>query len=387
MNLSDIRIAADRAKPHYRHLHRHPELSAEEAETSRYMKEALARLGAEIVDYSRHGFSAEFSGNAKGPRVALRADMDALPLDEKTGLSYASNVPGVMHACGHDMHMAILLGAAIYFSEHRDYPGSIRLIVQPDEEKNGGAKTMVAEGVMEGVDYCMGLHVSPNLDVGTFGVLPGFMYASVDDFCITLYGKGGHAASPEECIDPIVCGGHLIVALQSLVARRLSPFTPAVVSIGSCHAGNKHNIIPETMTLEGTLRADTRENRAQLQQWLKDVAAAVATAHGCRAEIEIIEGYVPLINDPKATEAVRGALEDVFGPSAVETLPTPTMGAEDFAYYLEKAPGSFINLGVRKQGAEAHAVHTAYFYPEEEVLYYGIGAEVASALHFLTRGL
>lgn len=383
MELDALRLAAEKSKIHYRHLHRFPELSGEEIETSRYLKERFRSLGADIVDYTHHAFTATIFGNAPGKRVALRADMDALPVEEKTGLSYASTRPGIMHACGHDMHMAILLGAADYFSTHRDFKGAVTFIVQPDEEKNGGAEIMVREGVMNGIDACMGLHVSPYLDVGTFGVLPGFMYASVDDFSITLYGKGGHAASPEDCIDPIVCGGHLIVALQSIVSRRFSPFTPAVVSIGACHGGSKHNIIPETMTLEGTLRADTEKHREQLQRWLKEIAESVANAYGCRAAIEIIEGYIPLINDPDATDAVRSALEKTFGPSSVITLPSPTMGAEDFAYYLKEAPGTFINLGVRTPGTDPSAVHSSYFAPDEEALYYGIGAEVASALRLL----
>lgn len=243
---------------------------------------------------------------------------------------------------------------------------------------------MVKAGVMKGVDYVMDLHVSPDLLTGTFGVLPGFMYASVEDFKITLKGKGGHAANPERAVDPIVCGGHVIVALQTIVARRFSPFTPAVVTIGSVHGGNKHNIIPGEMTIEGTIRANTKENRDKLRRDLIEIAEYTAKAHKCDCTVEIIKGYVPLINDEKATATVKKAIEETFGKEAVITLPTPTMAAEDFAYYLEEAPGTFINLAVGHPG-EMATIHTASFYPEEDALYYGIAAEVASALHFMNE--
>ena len=198
----DIQSAAERAKAHYRHLHTHPELSGEEIETARYIKSVLAELDLPVHDYSNGGFHGDIKGTKDGPVVALRADMDALPLKEDTGLSFASENDGVMHACGHDMHMACLLGTAIYFAEHRDFPGTVRLIFQPNEEKDGGAEVMVNEGVMDGVSHCMGLHVSPYLDVGTFGLLPGFMYAGVEDFKITLTGKGGMRPIPSSAQIP-----------------------------------------------------------------------------------------------------------------------------------------------------------------------------------------
>lgn len=385
MMKKDILSAAEAAKAHYRHLHTHPELSGEEIETARYIKRVLADLSVPVHDYTNGGFHGDIKGSKEGPIVALRADMDALPLKEDTGLPFASENDGVMHACGHDMHMASLLGTAIYFSEHRDFPGTVRLIFQPNEEKDGGAEVMVEEGVMDGVSHCMGLHVSPYLDVGTFGLLPGLMYAGVEDFKITLTGKGGHAASPELCTDPIVCGGHVIVALQSIVARHVSPFTPAVVTIGAARGGNKHNIIPDEMTLEGTIRSDNLANRDKLRGLVTDISAATAKAHGCHCTVEIIKGYVPLINDKKATEIVADALRAACGDDAVITLPTPTMGAEDFAYYLQKAPGTFINLGVKNPGDERNAIHTAQFFPDESALAWGILAEVTSALAFLER--
>ena len=381
----DIQWAAEAAKAHYRHLHTHPELSGEEIETARYIKNVLADLSIDVCDYSNGGFHGDIKGTKEGPMVALRADMDALPLKEDTGLSFASENPGVMHACGHDMHMASLLGTAIYFAEHRDFSGTVRLIFQPNEEKDGGAEVMVEEGVMDGVSHCMGLHVSPYLNVGTFGLRPGLMYAGVEDFKITLTGKGGHAANPELCTDPIVCGGHVIVALQSIVARHVSPFTPAVVTIGAARGGNKHNIIPDEMILEGTIRSDNLANRDKLRGLVTDMATATAKAHGCRCTVEIIKGYVPLINDDRATEIVSRALQGACGEDAVIALPTPTMGAEDFAYYLQKAPGTFINLGVKNPGDERHAIHTPKFFPDEAALYYGILAEVASALAFMEK--
>lgn len=384
MDPKTIKSIAEEVKPLYRHLHAHPEISGEEKETARFLREKLSAMGYDITVYDNFGLHCDLKGERSGPTVAVRADMDALPITEATSLPFRSENPGLMHACGHDMHMACLLGTALYFSNHRHFPGTLRLIFQPNEEKDGGAEIMVKEGVMEGVDYVIGLHVAPELLTGTFGILPGFMYASVEDFKITLRGVGGHAAHPEDCIDPIVCGGHVIVALQSIVSRRFSPFTPAVVTIGSVHGGNKHNIIPGEMTIEGTIRADTKENRDKLRRWLTEITELTAKAHGCVSTVEIIKGYVPLINDEKTTATVKKVLEETFGEDAVITLPTPTMGAEDFAYYLEEAPGTFLNLGVGRP-RETSAIHTATFYPEEDALYYGIYAEVASALHFMNE--
>lgn len=381
----DILRAAEAAKAHYRHLHTHPELSGEEVETSRYIQGVLADLSIPVHNYTNGGFHGDIKGAKEGPVVAIRADMDALPLKEATGLAFASENDGVMHACGHDMHMASLLGTAIYFAAHRDFSGTLRLIFQPNEEKDGGAEVMVKEGVMEGVDYVTGLHVSPFLDVGTVGLRPGFMYAGVEDFKVTLRGKGGHAANPERCVDPIVCGGHVIVALQSIVARHVSPFTPAVITIGAAHGGNKHNIIPDEMILEGTIRSNTLANRDKLRGLVTDMATATAKAHGCSCTVEIIKGYIPLINDEKATEIVARALQAAWGEGSVVTLSTPTMGAEDFAYYLQKAPGTFLNLGVKKPGEERHAIHTPQFFPDEEALAWGIDAEVTAALAFMKQ--
>ena len=385
MDKKAIETIANEVRTHYRHLHAHPELSGEELETAKYIQSILKDMGIEIVPYSNGGFHGDIKGEKEGRTVALRADMDALPVTEATGLAFASETEGLMHACGHDMHMAILLGTALYFTRHRDFAGTIRLIFQPNEEKDGGAEVMVAEGVMDGVDNVMGLHVSPYLDLGTVGVRPGFMYAGVEDFKFTITGRGGHAAHPDACIDPIVCGGHIIVALQTIVARRFSPLTPAVVTIGSVHGGNKHNIIPDTMTLEGTIRADTMDNMNILRTRLRDIATTTAAAHDCRCDMEVIKGYIPLINDPEATEIVRQAAVEALGPDKVVTLPRPTMSAEDFAYYLQKAPGSFINLGAKKPGEARHALHTGEFFPEEEAITYGICAEVASALAFLAQ--
>ena len=385
MDKKAIEAIAREVRTHYRHLHAHPELSGEEIETAKYIQSILKDMGIEVVPYSNGGFHGDIKGEKEGRTVALRADMDALPITEATGLDFASETEGLMHACGHDMHMAILLGTATYFTRHRDFAGTVRLIFQPNEEKDGGAEVMVAEGVMEGVDNVMGLHVSPYLDLGTIGVHPGFMYAGVEDFKFTITGRGGHAARPDACIDPIVCGGHIIVALQTIVSRRFSPLTPAVVTIGSVHGGNKHNIIPDTMTIEGTIRADTMDNMHTLRTRLKDIATATAAAHDCRCDMEVIKGYMPLINDLEATEIIRQAATEALGVDRVFTLPKPTMSAEDFAYYLQKAPGSFINLGVRKPQETCHALHTAEFVPEEEAIYYGICTEVASTLAFLAQ--
>lgn len=385
MDKKAIEAIAREVRTHYRHLHAHPELSGEEFETAKYIQSILKDMDIEVVPYSNGGFHGDIKGEKEGRTVALRADMDALPITEATGLDFASETEGLMHACGHDMHMAILLGTATYFAHHRDFAGTVRLIFQPNEEKDGGAEVMVAEGVMEGVDNVMGLHVSPYLDLGTVGVRPGFMYAGVEDFKFTITGRGGHAARPDACIDPIVCGGHIIVALQTIVSRRFSPLTPAVVTIGSVHGGNKHNIIPDTMTIEGTIRADTMDNMHTLRTRLKDIAGATAAAHDCRCDMEIIKGYMPLINDLEATEIIRQAATEALGVDRVVTLPKPTMSAEDFAYYLQKAPGSFINLGVRKPQETCHALHTAGFVLEEDALYYGICAEVASTLAFLAQ--
>ncbi|MDQ0508506.1 amidohydrolase [Peptoniphilus ivorii] len=384
MHIQTIETIAEEIRAVYRHLHAHPELSGEEAETARFLKSELEALGPEVKDYGQHALSIDIVGEGgPGRLVAIRADTDALPILEETGLSYRSKNEGVMHACGHDVHMAVLLGTARYFMHHRNFPGTLRLLFQPDEEKNGGAEPMVKKGAMDGVDYVIGLHVSHQLPLGVYGVLPGFMNASVDDFVIEIRGKGGHAAHPQECKDPIVAGAHVICALQTIVSRKLSPLDPAVVTVGSAHGGTKPNIIPDTFTLTGTLRAHTAINRGYLQKKLAEIAETTARAFDCEAKVEILEGYIPLFNDPDTTEKVRRALADAFGEERVRALPSASMGAEDFAYFAEAARGTFFNIGVAPKEGPVYPTHSSRFAPQESALFDGIAGEVAAALYLL----
>lgn len=368
-----------------RDLHRHPELSWQERRTQERLERALgAGAIAGIRRVARTGLVAHVPGrDARAPAVALRGDIDALPIAEATGLEYASEVPGVMHACGHDIHASWAVGAALLLA--RDpAAGEVRVVLQPAEEVGEGAREVLSSGALDGVRAIFGAHVDRRFTVGEVVAQPGPLSASTDTFTITLAGAGAHGARPQEAHDPIVGAAALISAIQTIVSRRLDPALPGVVTVGSVHAGQAANIIPETATLTGTIRATTAESRALLLGELERITLAVAGTHMLRAEVRFTEGTPPVVNHPDAAAWAVEAVRDILGARALVPLGVTNMGGEDFAFYLEKIPGCFLRVGARESGGERIAAHSPRFQAAEEALFVGAAvlaqcARVASA--------
>ncbi|MDO5301438.1 MAG: M20 family metallopeptidase [Tissierellia bacterium] len=380
-----VEAIAQRILPIQEELHRHPELSGQEHET---LKRVMRVLDEAEIPYEKitekNALVAWVEGDHEGNTVAFRADMDALPITEESGVDYASENPGVMHACGHDVHTAILLGTALYFKENPYFAGKIKFLFQPDEEKNGGALAMVQAGAVDDVDYILALHVDPSLEVGTFGFGGGFFNAAVDDFTITLRGDGGHAAHPQKTQDLIYASSFIIQGIQGAMTRKRSPLEPALVTVASIHAGSKPNILPKELTMEGTLRSSSQEVREEAAEVLTQQVQALAKAFDIEAEVEIEEGYIALVNDIIITERVKKLARSVFGPDSVKISP-PSMGAEDFGYFLENVEGTYISLGVGSPEGENHPLHSPKFKADQDAIYYGIYLQVLSALSLVEK--
>ncbi len=341
-----------------RDLHQFPELAFQEFRTSRVVADFLGELGLTVqTGLAKTGVMTTIEGSQPGPTLLLRADMDALPIEEQTGLPYASQNEGKMHACGHDGHTAILLATARHLAAMRErLKGKVRLIFQPAEEGPGGAKPMIEEGVLEGVDAAIGLHLWSNLPIGTATVCAGPMMAAADEFRLTIQGTGGHAALPHQGIDPILVGAHLVTAFQSIVSRNVDPLDSAAVSVTRFHGGHAYNVIPHKVELGGTARTFTEETQARVKQRLEDLSSQIAQAFEARAELEYRFGYPPLINDPKVTERVENVMRQVL--DLPEFLPDArTLGGEDMAYYLKEVPGCFFFLGAANPDKKARFGH------------------------------
>jgi amidohydrolase len=366
-----------------RHLHAHPELSGHERETAAFVAEQLRRLGYEPVTGvgGTNGLTAELAG-PPGPCVALRADMDALPITEETGLPFASTRPGAMHACGHDAHTAMLLGAAQLLRQRQaELRRPVRLIFQPHEEQfPGGAAPLIAAGVLENVASIFGLHISSQLPLGVLGTRPGPFMAGLNDLDIRVIGKGGHAAMPEQCVDPLVAAAQIVVALQSVVSRSLAMTDLAVVSVTRIEAGSADNIIPQDVRMRGTIRTYDPGVQARVCARVREIATGVAAAHGATAEVRLDPGYPVLVNDPEVTRrACEIAAAIGFEAAKIQTI-EPQGGGEDFAYYCQKAPGAFAFLGARVAG-DAYPHHHPRFDVDEAALPLGAALLAAYALH------
>ncbi|HTT34866.1 MAG TPA: M20 family metallopeptidase [Thermoplasmata archaeon] len=371
-------------------LHAEPELSNEEVRTQATIVAALREMGIEPVTFPRFtGVVGWVDRDRPGPVVAARADMDALPIQEATGLPFASRVEGRMHACGHDVHMTCLLGlAALAATGAVPLRGPVELVFQPAEEegRTGGAKPFLARGIFDHppVDFVVGQHVTPELPVGTIGWRKGPVYAAADRFRITVDGVGAHAGYPHLGRDAIVSASEIVLGLQALVSRRQDPSDPAVVSVGMIHGGTRHNVLPDRVVLEGTVRTLRADTRARLARELKRRVRGIAASLGARARVEWVPGYPPTVNAPAATELVVGALAEEFGERALVELDHAAMGAEDFAYYLERVPGTFLKLGAGRPGRR-ESLHTPRFAPPDETLVVGTAA-LAAAVTALQRG-
>jgi amidohydrolase len=356
-----------------RDIHEHPELLYDVHRTAAFVAERLREFGCDdvVTGLGRTGVVGVIKGrkpgkgNLKG--IGLRADMDALPIEEATKLPYASKTPGKMHACGHDGHTAMLLGAARYLAETRNFAGDAVVIFQPAAEGGAGAAAMIRDGLMDRfpIDQVYGMHNNPGMPIGSFAIRPGPLMASTDAVDIRIEGLGGHAARPHLCIDTVLAGAQLITALQSIVSRSVDPLEAAVVSICEFHAGNARNVIPQTAELRGTVRTLTAEMRKLVEKRMREVVAGVAQLTGTRIDLTYERGYPVLVNHASQTDFAIGVAKQIAGDANVREM-APMMGAEDFAYMLEARPGAFIFCG---NGDSAGLHHPAYNFNDEAIVF------------------
>ena len=373
-----------------RDLHEHPELAFEEVRTSGIVAQRLRTLGLEVqAGVAKTGVVGLLRGGASKPgakTIAIRADMDALPIYELNEIEYRSTIDGKMHACGHDGHTSILLAVADILTKRRsELPGNVKFVFQPAEEVIGGAEPMVKEGAMQGVDGVIGLHLISDYPLGRVGVRSGTVFASADKLVLRVQGKGGHAAMPETTVDPIVIAAHIITALQTLISRETSPFSPAVITIGKISAGTAFNIIPETAELQGTMRAFTPEHREKLVRRIGEVASGIALAMGGTCAVEVFDGCPPCINDPAMTEVVHKAAIEAVGEKDVdESEDVMTTGSDDMAYFLNTVPGCYFIVGAHNEDKGAkYPHHHPRFNIDEDALAVGVEVLSRAAMEFL----
>lgn len=368
-----------------RHIHSHPELSWQELQTTQYIIDELAKMGIASIERPLKTGLVAIIENGKGKTIALRADIDALPISEQNTCEYKSQNDGVMHACGHDVHTTCLLGAAKYLVENKDkWKGTIKLIFQPSEEKQpSGAEAMIKAGVLKSVESIIGLHVTPELEVGKLGFRAGHFMASADEIYMTVIGKGGHGASPHLCIDPIVLSAHIILALQNLVSRYADPKTPTVLTFGDIHGYGATNIIPEKVELKGTLRTFDEKWRKEAQQKIKDIAQGIAKSFGGDCIVDIPEGVPFVNNDSSLTDKISNVAKKMLGTENVVEMPI-RMGAEDFSFYGHHCPASFFRLGTGndKKGTTI-TVHNPKFDIDEDALIIGSSAMAEMAMELV----
>jgi hippurate hydrolase len=372
-----------------RRIHRHPELGLDVPRTQATVLDELDGLGLEVRTGSGlTSVVADLEGGRPGPTILLRGDMDALPMPEDTGLEFASEVGGRMHACGHDAHVAMLAGAARLLAGRRaELPGRVRFMFQPGEEGPGGAKVMLDEGVLDGVDAAFAIHVAPNLWAGKVAWRSGPLLAAADVLRIVVTGRGGHASTPHWATDPVPVACEVVLALQSMLTRSVDVFNPAVVTVGRIRAGTTDNVIPESAELLATLRTVDERVRSDLWERIRRLAEGIAAAHGCTAGVEIDEGYPVTVNDRGFAEFVRDVVVDDFGAREAIEMPAPEMGAEDFSYVLQKVPGAMVFLGVcppeHRDPARAPACHSNRMVLHEDAMARGIALHAAVATRWL----
>lgn len=372
-----------------RKIHEDPELSGQEKKTAALVAEKLKELGIECrEDIGGYGVVGLLSGKAGSRCIALRADMDALSILEQTGLPYASKIQGAMHACGHDAHTAMLLGAAKILSMHKDeFEGSVKFIFQPSEEKHpGGAVSMIKDGVMEDPkpDAVFAIHVFPDIDCGKISIGTGPVLAAEDSFTITLTGPGGHASAPHETVDLITLSAHLILLFQSIVSRESDPVKPVVITIGTITGGERRNVIASRVVMDGTIRTLDEDLREHVIKRIRTLTEELCATWGAGAEVIFLKGYPVTVNDPAFTETVTTSLEDLLGRDAVLSAPRPKMAAEDFSYFAKHAPSTMISLGSRNEEAGCNgSLHSPFFNLDENCLYYGAAIHAKIVLDFL----
>jgi hippurate hydrolase len=376
-----------------RRIHRHPELGLDTPRTQQAVLEALDGLPLRITTgRAARSVVAVLDGDRPGPSVLLRADMDALPMPEDTGLEFASEVEGVMHSCGHDAHTAMLAGAAHLLAERRSaLAGRVVLMFQPGEEGHAGAAVMLDEGLLDPVAVgevvlAFAIHQSPTFRSGTVATRAGALLASTDEFQIVVRGRGGHASMPHDALDPVPIACEIVQALQAHVTRRVDAFDPAVVTVTRLQAGTTSNVIPETALLAGTIRTVSPRTRAAVREGVVRLAEGIASAHGATAEVRLTAGYPVTVNDHATADRVVELARDLLGPERVLELPSPVMGAEDFSYVLERVPGAMVFLGTRPPGVHRRDVapnHSNRMVIDEDAMATGVALHAAVALHVL----
>jgi hippurate hydrolase len=369
------------------HLHRFPEIGLSEFNTSDYVAGQLTALGYEVTrGLAKTGVVATLRNGSSDRSIGIRADFDALPILEETGLPYASEIPGVMHACGHDGHTAMLLGAAKILAERRNFDGIIHLIFQPAEENFGGARIMIEDGLFDRFpcDAVFALHNDPEIPFGHIALREGPIMAAVDECKITVNGRGGHGAEPQSTADPIVCGASIVMALQTIVSRNIHPLDPTVITVGGFHAGAASNVIPERAEMVLSIRSFDPKVRDQLEQRIRALAEGQAASYGMGVTIDYQRGYDPTVNHKAETDFVRDLAVSFAGKDKVYDLPRPMMGSEDFAYMLAKRPGTYFFLGTQRTPNDPPLHHPRYDF-NDDILPIGTTFWVELAERYLSR--
>ena len=389
-HISDLLEAATALGPDVielrRDIHANPEIGLHLPGTQQRILDSLTGLGLDItLGESLSSVVADLDTGRDGPTVLLRGDMDALPLTEDTDLPFKSTIEGRMHACGHDTHVAMLVGAARLLSENKsEFNGKVRFMFQPGEEGYHGAKYMIEEGVVDGVDRAFAIHVDSNTPLGAIESRPGAMAASSDEMEIIVRGKGGHASMPHLAVDPMAAAASITTGLYTMVTRDIDTFDPALVTVASIHGGTADNIIPEIATMGGTIRAVSEETRAKAHNMITRVVEGIAAAHGCTADIDIVIGYPVTVNDAAMVELIEKTVEAVLGEGRYLDAPTPIMGSEDFSYVLQRVPGAMMGLGLCPDGydnpKEAPSLHSNRALLNEAGLPVGVAMHVAVAM-------
>jgi hippurate hydrolase len=393
--LSEARTIMDETIALRRQIHQHPELGLDLPATTARVIDALKGLDLDIDrGPSTSGLIVTLKGPSQGATVLLRGDMDALPMDEDTSLPFASKEPGRMHACGHDAHTAMLVGAVKLLHRHRaGLAGTVKFMFQPGEEGHFGALRMIEDGLIEKAPRPTGafaIHVSPNVPAGAITGKAGAIMASTDEVRIKVWGKGGHAALPYLALDPIPIACEIVTALQAMVTRRINPFDPVILTIGKIESGTAKNVVPETASMLGTLRSLSESSRKLAREGIVRVATKVAEAHGARAEVELTDGYNVTVNDARMISLASDTARELFGERGYIPMPSPIMGGEDWCYVLERIPGCMVFLGVAPKAAgprDAAPIHSNRMLIEEEAMAHGIAMHAAIAERFLAKGL
>lgn len=367
-----------------RDFHRFPEVAFQEERTSRVIREFLEGLGLPVQSMAKTGLRAVLEGKPGGKTVALRADIDALPIQEEGDKDYISQNPGAAHACAHDGHMAIIMGAAKVLNQLKDrFSGNVVFLFQPSEERiPGGAKPMVEEGALAGVDAIFGLHLWQPLPTGKVGIVKGAMMAQPDTFTITVKGKGGHGSMPQQTVDPILVAAHLVANVQSIVSRNLDPLKPAVVSFGTIHGGTIYNIIPENVTLTGTVRSFDSDIQKLGESRLREITKKTCEAFGAEVDYAYEVGYPPVVNDPEMADFALEVVKKTLGEDRIIPI-DPVMGGEDFAYFLQQIPGTFLFFGIGDDRPYPH--HHPGFDLDEKALPDATLLMTSMALEFLEK--